>query len=107
MLTVTLNEVGYRFELLYTDRFKLQGELKTSGDLFIHLDVTTWAPSVYKEILLAVKDIKTVLSQKGHKYLWCFIPIEKAKLASIFGFEFDSEYTDTQNRALLLMKQGT
>jgi len=64
-----------------------------SGDVFCHIDITNWSVSIYKEMLLALSDVKEALNIT----MWCCIDKlerKKIKVALMFGFARVLETTD-------------
>ncbi len=73
------------FTLIENDNFKVVGEVKYNGKVFLHMSPPKyWALSVYKEMLSCMDAIRWGLSERDVEEIFVMIPDDDPKL---FKFE--------------------
>lgn len=100
------------FDLLWCENFKVVGETKETGELFLHLEfIKNWCKGTYMQCLAAIDTIKDAARKKGHDYIWAFIDGSDVKLLKfeyMMGFEFVEGYKNVVTGAeYILLRQGT
>lgn len=100
------------FDLLWCENFKVIGETKEDGSLFLHLDfIKNWGKNTYLQCLAALDVIKIAAREKGHEYIWAFIDGSDVKLLKfefLLDFEFVEGYKNKiTGREYILLRQST
>ena len=101
-----LNKSVNKFTLITTNDFRISGELQDKN-LFLHLDyLVRWSPSVYKQLLFILTDIKHSAHKLNITDLYVLVPLEFIKFESLFGFEPEQIlHSQTLNKDYILMSQ--
>lgn len=100
---------GTTFDFNRCDDYTLSGEIKKTGDLFLHLtDVSKWTPSLYKKLLGELVNIKVAAGTRGLDKIYVFVPNQPklVKFETQFGFLAESIYKDVYGDQWILMSQG-
>jgi hypothetical protein len=85
-----LRRPGNRFPLVVTKDYTVEGELKDTGELFLHLaPLTKWSKTVCHHLLETMVNIKVAAEGRGIKHLYTLIPDEKkvVHFNLMMGFE--------------------
>lgn len=103
---------GKMFDLVWCDNFKIVGETKEDGSLFLHTGfIKNWCVGTYKQGLAAIDTIKDAARKKGHEYIWALIDGSSSKLLRfeyMLGFEFVEGYKNmVTGQEYILLRQGT
>lgn len=88
MLKTNVLNQGYRFALITAPNFTIIGELKETGELFLHCTpIRNWSVSTYKYFLECMNIVKDSAKEGGIDTLYAFAPDTFQKFVSMAGFE--------------------
>ncbi len=92
--SITLKTNGVRFTIFKEPRFEIIGEIKHTGELFLHSSpIKSWSKSCYLSFLEAMNIVKEQALLNDFKEVYAFCPMRKLKFISMMGFHLLNTYT--------------